>query len=154
MPSACRPFKGKSYEECWNHTKDWFPNCKHMTLRKYKKIRAALHWTDNETYCKDEDTLYKVRSMINMLEMTIGKYVTVGSGIALDETCIVCTILWPKHSFTIMLQNHVENITANYMHFVRIELSPGDMTCTGILSCHVKHDKLYYSLVANLHIRN
>ena len=36
MQMACRPFKGKSYEECWDHTKDWFPNYKHMTLRQYK----------------------------------------------------------------------------------------------------------------------
>ena len=82
------PFKAKSYEEWWDQTKDWFPNCKHMTLRRYKQIRASLHWTDNETSCKDKYTLYKVRSMINMLDITIGKYVNVGSSIALDETCL------------------------------------------------------------------
>ena len=88
MQMACRPFRGKSYTECWQHTKDWFPNCKHLDERRFKQIRASLHWTNNETSCKDEDTLYKVRSMINILEETIGKYLSVGDNVALDETCI------------------------------------------------------------------
>ena len=85
---ACRPFPGKRYDECWNYTQDWFTNCKQMNKTRFKQIRAALHWCDNPHSTSKEDTLYKVRPMINILERTIGMYLEVGPEIALDETTI------------------------------------------------------------------
>ena len=85
---VCRPFPGKRYEECWNHTTDWFTNCNHMNKTRFKQIRAALHWCDNPHSQSSKDTLYKVRPMINILERTIGKYLAVGQELALDETTI------------------------------------------------------------------
>ena len=43
------PFKEERYTEFWDYTKEWFSNCKHMTRKHFKTIRAALCWTDNET---------------------------------------------------------------------------------------------------------
>ena len=88
LQMVCRPFPGKRYEECWDKTEDWFPNCKRMNKTRFKQIRAALHWCDNPHSKSSEDTLYKVRPMINILERTIGKYLEVGQELALDETTI------------------------------------------------------------------
>ena len=85
---ACRPFPGKKFEECWNYTKDWFTNCEHMNKTRFKQIRAALHWSDNPHSHSKNDTLYKVRPIINVLEKTIGRYLEVGPEVALDETTI------------------------------------------------------------------
>ena len=85
---VCRPFPGKRYEECWDHIDGWFTNCKHMTKTRFKQIRASLHWCDNPHSTSRIDTLYKIRPMISILEMTIGQYLHVGRETALDETTI------------------------------------------------------------------
>ena len=85
---VCRPSPGKRYEECWDHTDGWFTNCKHMTKTRFKQIRASLHWCDNPRSSSMTDTLYKIRPMISILEMTIGKYLKIGRETALDETTI------------------------------------------------------------------
>ena len=85
---ACRPSPGKRYDECWNYTNDWYTNCKHMKITRYKQIRSSLHWCDNPHSTVKVDTLYKVRPMINILERTIGMYLEVGEDLALDETTI------------------------------------------------------------------
>ena len=88
LQMLCFPFPGERYEECWDKTEDWFPNCKRMNKTRFKQIRAALHWCDNPHSKSSEDTLYKVCPMINILEKIIGKYLEVGKELALDETTI------------------------------------------------------------------
>ena len=105
---ACRPFPGKRYDECWNYTQDWFTNCKQMNKTRFKQIRAALHWCDNPHSTSKEDTLYKVRPMINILERTIGMYLEVGPEIALDETTIglyqnASATVWPQSWLPLLL---------------------------------------------------
>jgi len=85
---VCRPFPGKRYEECWDHKDGWFTNCKHMTKTRFKQIRAVLHWCDNQLSNSITDTLYKVRPMISVLEMTIGQYLYIGKETTVDETTI------------------------------------------------------------------
>ena len=85
---VCRPFPGKRYEECWDHKDGWFTNCKHMTKTRFKQIRAVLHWCDNQLSNSITDTLYKVRPMISVLEMTIGQYLYIGQETTVDETTI------------------------------------------------------------------
>ena len=84
---SCRPYPGKRQVDCWNYQNEWFTNCRHMKRTRFRQIRSCLHWCDNETSANG-DTLYKVRPMINILLQTLGMYVNVGEGIALDETCI------------------------------------------------------------------
>ena len=85
---SCRPFPGKRYDDCWKYQNEWFTNCQKMNKTRFKQIRAALHWCDNPHSKSSEDTLYKVRPMINILNGTIGKYLNVGESIALDETTV------------------------------------------------------------------
>ena len=85
---VCRPYPGKRYEECWDHTDGWFTNCKHMTKTRFKQIRASLHWCDNPHSTSRTDTLYKIRPMISILQITIGQYLKFGRETAVDETTI------------------------------------------------------------------
>ena len=85
---ACRPYPGKRYEECWEFQKEWFSNCQKMNKTRFKQIRASLHWCNNPHSKSSQDTLYKIRPMINILSGTIGKHLIVGESLALDETTV------------------------------------------------------------------
>ena len=75
-------------DRCWEFQKEWFSNCQKMNKTRFKQIRASLHWCNNPHSKSSQDTLYKIRPMINILSGTIGKHLIVGESLALDETTV------------------------------------------------------------------
>ena len=88
MQMSCRPSPGKNFVDCWKYKQEWFTNCNHMTVSRFKIIKAALHWNDDNFSSNTKDTLYKIRPLLNILSSTLGHYIEVGDSVALDETCI------------------------------------------------------------------
>ncbi|MGH7974333.1 MAG: hypothetical protein ACREBR_02310, partial [bacterium] len=84
---ALSPTPGRTYSYAWKHP-DRHPYAKAMPLRRFQQIRAVIHLNDNEEESETNDSLHKVRYLLNTLKCTLGMYLDVGRELALDEAIV------------------------------------------------------------------
>ena len=83
-----RPTPGSSYPHCWSDP-GWHPYTSHMTLRRFQQIRSVLHFNYNlAPGVTVNDSLYKVRPLLNCMKMTFPSYLQFGDNFALDEASV------------------------------------------------------------------
>ncbi len=57
-----------------------------MTKSRFLQIGSLLHFNDNEDEeGRQNDSLHKIRPLLNILKITLGKYAIFGSELSLDE---------------------------------------------------------------------
>ena len=102
---AMKPNPGSRYTESWRTDhKVWYTACNHMSKHRFQEIRAALHWCDNEKVKnlylnqkkRKQDTLYKVRPLLSIIEKNLGKYLDPCTELSLDETCVAIRSQWAR----------------------------------------------------------
>ena len=99
-----KPLRGAAYTACWrNDHKVWYTACNHMSRNRFQEIRGALHWCDNrfKNLCvnqqtKKQDTLYKIRPLLSIIEKNLGKYLEPCTELSLDETCVAIRSQWAR----------------------------------------------------------
>jgi hypothetical protein len=75
------PCTGKLFTSYWEKT--WtYSFTSVMTLKRFQQIRSCLRF---KSASKNNDSLYKIRPILNLLKKTIGAYTTIGSDVSLDE---------------------------------------------------------------------
>ena len=79
-----RPLVGYRIKEYWNRPNE-FPFVKYMTYGRYIQIRSVLHLSRNSDKNREKDSFFKVRPMLNVLKLTLPKYIMPGKNLALDE---------------------------------------------------------------------
>jgi hypothetical protein len=82
-----RPTPGQSYASAWKQP-EWHPYTRSMTLRRFQQIRAVFHANDNTKMAGSNDSLFKVRPVLNCLKLTFPSYLDVGDELALDEASV------------------------------------------------------------------
>jgi hypothetical protein len=65
------PLPGHSYVLYWAYGAIMFPFINKMQLRCFQQIRSVLHFNDNETIPLNDDALHKVRSLVNIMKVTL-----------------------------------------------------------------------------------
>ena len=101
---AMKPHPGSPYTVCWrNDYKVWYTACNHMSRNRFQEIRGALHWCDNrfKNLCvnrqtKKQDTLYKIRPLLSIIEKNLGRYLEPCTELSLDETCVAIRSQWAR----------------------------------------------------------
>ena len=101
---AMKPNPGSRYTDCWkNDHKVWYTACNHMSKNRFQEIRAALHWCDNRLKnlgvnqeAKKQDTLYKIRPLLSIIETNLGRYLDPCTELSLDETCVAIRSQWAR----------------------------------------------------------
>jgi len=78
------PYTGRPFSSYWSQqrTEGLHSFTKIMSLKRFTQIRSCLSFSSGE---KNNDALFKIRPILNMLKKTIGFYVNVGSDVSLDE---------------------------------------------------------------------
>ena len=83
-----RPTPGQSYELCWEDAL-CHPYTNKMRLRRFQKIRSCIHFRNNDDMDGSNDTLFKVRPLLNALKITFPCYLELGNETALDKGSVV-----------------------------------------------------------------
>ncbi|MGH7955149.1 MAG: hypothetical protein ACREOZ_04230, partial [Gloeomargaritales cyanobacterium] len=86
---------GRTYTHLWKIS-DIHPYTKVMLLRRFQQIRAVLHLSDNDNQSPGNDSLRKIRFMLNALKITLGKYLDVGRDLALDEASVASRSMYGR----------------------------------------------------------
>jgi len=89
MEMAMAPIPGRRYTWYWEHPRQ-FPFTRHMSKNRFVQFRSYLHMVDNDAYKDGQDAVFKARPLLNVLKKTLGKFVVVGSEVALDESSFAC----------------------------------------------------------------
>jgi hypothetical protein len=92
------PQVGKRVRDAWDYpySNDW---TKFMTKSRFLQIGALLHFNDNDAEeGLQNDSLHKIRPLLNILKITLGKHATFGSEWSLDEATMA-----NKSSYTLFL---------------------------------------------------
>jgi hypothetical protein len=79
------PQVGKRVRDAWNspYNNAW---TKFMTKSRFLQISSLLHFNDNEDdEGRQKDSLHKIRPLLNIVKITLGKYANFGSELSLDE---------------------------------------------------------------------
>jgi len=78
------PYTGRPFSSYWTQqrTEGLHTFTKIMSLKRFTQIRSCLSFSFGE---KNNDSLFKIRPILNMLKKTIWFYVNVGSDVSLDE---------------------------------------------------------------------
>ena len=85
IQAVVKPTPGTENIECWRYP-DYFSACKGMSVNRFRQIRKCLHWIENDKTSRLQDTCYKVRPILNYLNLTLGRYIDPGESLAFDET--------------------------------------------------------------------
>lgn len=89
LAMSLRPTPGQRYTDRWKN-QQWHPYTAWMQLAKFKQIRSALSMQQTTPGSLPEDSLFKVRPLLNIIKRTLGKYVDPGTDLSLDESSIAC----------------------------------------------------------------
>jgi hypothetical protein len=79
------PQVGKWVCDAWDspYSNAW---TKFMTKSRFLQIGALLHFNDNDDEAGlENDSLHKIRPLLNILKITLAKYANFGSELSLDE---------------------------------------------------------------------
>jgi hypothetical protein len=79
------PQVGKQVRDAWDspYSNAW---TKFMTKSRFLQIGLMLHFNDNEDEeGREKDSLHKIRPLLNILKLTLGKYAIFESELSLDE---------------------------------------------------------------------
>jgi hypothetical protein len=79
------PQVGKRVRDAWDspYSNAW---TKFMTKSRFLQIVAVLHFNDNNDEAGlENDSLHKIRPLLNILKITLSKYANFGSELSLDE---------------------------------------------------------------------
>jgi len=84
------PFTGRSYKYYWSkNCPVKFPFTAKMSLRRFCQIRSVIAFNSIDAKShkmeKKKDHLYKIRPILNILKMTLDKYISLGTDVSLDE---------------------------------------------------------------------
>ena len=85
IQAVVKPTPGTEIIECWRYP-DYFSACKGMSVNRFRQIRKCLHWIEKNKTSRLQDTCYKVRPILNYLNLTLGRYIDPGESLAFDET--------------------------------------------------------------------
>jgi hypothetical protein len=69
-----------------------------MSNAHFLQLRSKLHFNNNEDVeGTANDSLYKVRPLLNIVSKTIGRYAMHGSEVSFDEATMVCYSRYRRH---------------------------------------------------------
>ncbi len=91
-----RPTPGQDYTACWDDP-NWHPYTKKMRRTRFKQIRSVIHFSDDTNIEDSNDSLHKVRIVLNTLKETFSKYLEVGNELAIDEASLASRSAYGRH---------------------------------------------------------
>jgi len=96
LAMTLQPMPGRRYTKAWDEP-DIHPYTMHMKKSRFVQIRSLLHMVNNDNPNAGNDSLYKVRPLLNVLKKTLGKYIDIGSECSLDESSVACRSAYGRH---------------------------------------------------------
>ena len=91
------PQTGRRMRDAWLD-QERNPWTAHMSNSRFLQIRSTLHFNDNDDINGNRnDSLFKVRPLLNIVSKTIGKYATHGSEVSFDEATMACYSRFARH---------------------------------------------------------
>ena len=105
-----RPTPGQDYTRCWDDNM-WHPYTAAMPLQRFQQIRAVLHLRNNNGMAGSNDSLYKIRPLLNCIKGTFSAYMEVGSDLALDEASVAAQSKYGAFLIFITQQSPQASIT-------------------------------------------
>ena len=96
LAMTLQPMPGRRYTRAWDEP-ELHPYTKNMKKTRFIQIRSILHMVNNENPNSRNDSLYKVRPLLNVLKKTLGAFIEVGSECSLDESSVACRSAYGRH---------------------------------------------------------
>jgi hypothetical protein len=91
------PQTGRRMRDAWSDP-DRNPWMTHMSKAHILQICSTLHFNDNsDSEGTANDSLYKIRPLLNIVTKTIGRYAMHGSQVSFDEATIACYSRFARH---------------------------------------------------------
>jgi hypothetical protein len=91
------PQVGKRVRDAWESPLN-YAWTKFMTRSRFLQIGSLLHFNDNDDEeGRESDSLHKIRPLLNILKITLGKYARFGSELSLDEATMANKSSYARH---------------------------------------------------------
>jgi hypothetical protein len=71
-----------------------YPFVNQMLMQPFQQIRGLLHFNDNQTMPVNDNTLHKVRLLVDIVKVTLLAFVRCGSELGYDEASVASLIVW------------------------------------------------------------
>jgi hypothetical protein len=120
-----RPTPGQSYVVAWKEP-EWHPYTRIITLCRFQQIQSVLRVNDNTKMATSNDSLFKVRPVLNCLKLTFPAYLELGDNLVLDEASISSRSKYGGSSFLIIQQNREVSFTSGFIYCV---VRPPTLVC-------------------------
>ena len=91
------PQVGKRVRDAWESPYN-YAWTKFMTRSRFLQIGSLLHFNDtDDERGRESDSLHKIRPLLNILKITLGKYARFGSELLLDEATMANKSSYARH---------------------------------------------------------